>query len=118
MAWPRPRPASPQLRRSFVSVQLEIDPRAEMGRSRPPDGERKAACAGQWDNVPAILAAAAECAASDVLLISGLPPIVHCKGIWRPLPGEPLSAAGIADYLAQMMTEEQGESFERQRDLD
>lgn len=65
-----------------------------------------------------LLALAARQHASDLILVAGAPPTIHRAGTWLPLGDALLTPARIAEIMLPVLTEEQRDRLEQQRDLD
>jgi twitching motility protein PilT len=65
-----------------------------------------------------ILRCANELDASDIHLVSGLPPMVRCRTVMQALPLNDLSAAGMRYILETVTSGSQLERFDRNHDVD
>ncbi len=65
-----------------------------------------------------LLSAAARQGASDLILVAGAPPTLYRQGQWMPLGDAPLSGSRIAEIMLPVLTDEQRDRLEQQRDLD
>ncbi|ADI15449.1 type IV pilus twitching motility protein PilT [Truepera radiovictrix] len=65
-----------------------------------------------------LLRLASERRASDLLLTTGLPPMLHLDGAWQPTEFEPLTANDTRRLMYALMDEKKQRDFEERRELD
>jgi twitching motility protein PilT len=69
-------------------------------------------------DIVTLLRLASERRASDLLLTTGLPPMLHLDGAWQPTEFEPLAANDTRLLMYAMMDEKKQRDFEERRELD
>lgn len=62
-----------------------------------------------------LLRLASERRASDLLLTTGLPPMLHLDGAWQPTEFEPLTANDTRRLMYALMDEKKQRDFEERR---
>ena len=65
-----------------------------------------------------LLHAAVDSGASDVLLVSGAPPMFRINGDLRPAQLEPMTPPSLEELFAQVLNDDRRARFERQQDVD
>lgn len=65
-----------------------------------------------------LLHAAVDSGASDLLLVSGSPPVLRVDGALQMTDLEPLTSAALEKLIAQSLTEERARQLEEQQDVD